>query len=120
MAFPFLSAAGSSLSTSGSLDTEGSYDEDRPLSVRVIISCLIILKDFISTRLQFQRLTIIESPSSEFDQECEEAELSRFSLESPDPSVSIMLMSSVLKSVFFLCVSDAIIPQNLFPINRAV
>jgi len=57
VSFPFLAAAGSSLSSSGSLDTEGSYDEDRPLS----------------------RLTIIESPSSEFDQECEEAEL-----ESPD------------------------------------
>ena len=35
VSFPFLTAAGSSLSTSGSLDTEGSYDEDRPLSVRL-------------------------------------------------------------------------------------
>ena len=33
VSFPFLAAAGSSLSSSGSLDTEGSYDEDRPLSV---------------------------------------------------------------------------------------
>ena len=33
VAFPFLSAAGSGLSSSGSLDTEGSFDEDRPLSV---------------------------------------------------------------------------------------
>ena len=102
MAFPFLSAAGSGLSSSGSLDTEGSFDEDRPLSVSASHS---IITHYSKTRLQFQRLTIIESPSSEFDQECEEAELSRFSLESPDPSVSIMLMSSAL--LFCLCYCQA-------------
>ena len=56
----------SSYSGSGSLDTEGSYDEERPLSVSDI-DCLHGTNQMYHS-LYLQRLTIIESPSSEFDQ----------------------------------------------------